>query len=277
MIAEALALVVDSEVLARIAGPIGEAARDRAREIARLDEKTSRATRATWLAAARTPIPAGLRGIDATWIEVAITRIVHIERDGDERDAGHEHPRAARLDALAARARRVLLDGPGSDGDVWLARWLCASFPPMPAIEEHGATGATSAIVRPRSISEAVAMSAVNLRAWLEEVGADTLAFAVGKDATAMSSRLGAAAVRIAQAPRFGEMGDRRSAIERARITFDESALLRVGARTVGPHAGEIERRQLAHRLPRDTGVLAEMEAFAGSAGAPTWRALAAP
>jgi hypothetical protein len=240
VIAETLALVVDGDVLARIAGPIGEAARERVREIAKLDEKPSRAKRAAWLAAARAPTPAGLRGIDA-----------RVGRDA------------------AARARRVLIDGPTSDGDVWLARWVCASLPSMHAIDDR--------VIRPRSTSEALAMSAVNLRAWLEEVGADTIAFAVGKSATAMSSRLGAAAVRIAQAPRLGEMGERRSAIDRAKITLDESALLRVGARTLGPHTSELERRQIAHRLPRETGVLAEMEAFAGSAGGPTWRALAAP
>jgi hypothetical protein len=265
VIAEALALVVDGEVLARIAGPIGEAARDRAREIATLDEKASRAKRASWLASARAPIPAGLRGIDASWIEAAIARIAHVGREVG-REVGRD---VGRVDALVARARRVLLDGPANDADVWLARWLCASVPPMLAIDER--------IERPRTMIEALSMSAVNLRAWLEEIGADTIAFAVGKSATAMSSRLGVAAVRIAQAPRLGEMGERRSAIDRAKITLDESALLRVGARTLGPRTSELERWQIAHRLPRETGVLAEMEAFAGSAGTPSWRALAAP
>ena len=71
-------------------------------------------------------------------------------------------------------------------------------------------------------------------------------------------------------------MGERRRAIERARITIDAGALLRVGARTIASYLGHLERWQLAHRLPRDTGVLAELEAFAGSAGAPSWRALGA-
>jgi hypothetical protein len=268
VIAETLALVVDSDVLARIAGPIGEAARERARELATFDESASRARRASWLAAARAPIPAGLRGIDASWIEAAIARVSHIERGDDPRDDQRDD-QTRRLDVLALRAHRVLFDGPATDSEVWLARWLCASFPPMLAIDQD--------IARPRSVVEALAMSSTNLRAWLEDVGADTIAFAVGKSATAISSKLGTAAVRIGQAPRVGEMGERRSAIERARIAIDEGALLRVGARTIAARLGHLERWQLAHRLPRETGVLGELEAFAGSAGGPSWRALSAP
>lgn len=254
VIAETLALAVDADVLARIAGPIGEAARDRQREIAKLDETASRVRRASWLAAARVPIPPGLRGVDPSWIEHAIARVATID--------------GARVVALATRARRVIADGPTTPSDVWLARWVCAELPAMPPID--------ATVVRPRSMAEAVTMTAGALRAWLEEVGADQIAFAVGKSATAMSSRLGAAAVRIAKAPRVGELGERRAAIERARMTIDEGALLRVGARTIADRASMIERMQVAYRLPRETGVWAEMEAFAGSAGGPSWRALSA-
>ncbi len=247
MIAKTLALVVDSDVLARIGGPLGEAAREHARELAVLEEKAARAQRASWLAAARAPIPSGIRGIDASWIDPAIASIGA---------------------SLATRARRVLFDGPATEGDVWLARWLCAAFPPMPAIDDR--------IARPRNAIEVVSMSPVNVRAWLEDIGADQIAFAVGAAATAISTRLGAAATRIAVAPRAGELGDRRSAIERARIAIDEGALLRVGARTIAPRLGHLERWQLAHRLPREMGVMAELEAFAGSVGAPSWKALAA-
>ena len=262
MNAEALALMVDAEVLAHIGGPIGDAARDRQREIATLDENASRAKRASWLAAARVPISPGLRGIDASWIEHAITR-------ASDPELANERANDARstVNALAKHGRRVIADGPTTAADVWLARWICAALPSMPPVEP---------ITRPRSSFDAVKMSAAALRTWLEEVGADQIAFAVGKAATAMESRLGAAAVRIAQAPRAGEMGERRSAIERARIAMGEGALLRVGARTIAPYASDIERLQIAHRLPRGAGVLAEMEAFAGSAGAPSWRALAA-
>lgn len=244
-------MIADADVLARIGGPIGDEARTAQRELAKLDEGASRAKRASWLAAARVPIPAGLRGIDASWIAAAIARVA--QGDGP----------------LGTRARRVIADGPMTAGDVWLARWLCAELPAMPVID--------ATITRPRSIADATRMSATALHAWLEDVGADQIAFAVGRAATAMSSRLGAAALRIAQAPRVGEMGERRAAIERARIAIDETALLRVGARTIAAYAGPSERRVIAYRLPRTVGVRGELEAFAGSAGAPSWRALAAP
>ncbi len=244
-------MLVDADVLARIGGPIGDAARTAQRELAKLDESASRAKRAAWLAAARVPIPAGLRGVDASWIAAVIARVAHT--DGP----------------LGTRVRRVIAEGPTTAGDVWLARWLCAEFPAMPVVDAN--------LARPRSIVDATRMTAAALRAWLEDVGADQIAFAVGKAATAMSSRLGAAAVRIAQAPRAGEMGERRAAIERARIVIDETALLRVGARAIAAYAGPIERRMIAYRLPRDVGVMDELEAFAGSVGAPSWRALAAP
>lgn len=250
MIAEALAASLDAETLSRIAGPLGEAARDRQRELARLDEGARRARRAAWLASARVAVPPSLRGVDGSWIEHAIATVA----------GGHA--------ALAARVRRVLAEGAAAPGDVWLARWACAALPPMAAVDER--------IVRPRTMTEALATSAPVLRAWLEEVGADTIAFAVGRSAVSLSTRLGAAAARIALAPRAGEMGDRRAAIERARMPLDEGALLRVGARTIAPYASALERMQLAHRLPRDAQVWPELEAFAGSAGSPSWRALAA-
>jgi hypothetical protein len=255
MIAEVLALVADAEVLGRIGGSLGEAARDRQREIATLDEKASRALRASWLAMARVPITPNLRGIDASWIEAAITRPSTATRGS--------------VEELARQLRRVLLDGPTTAVDVWLARFACAAFPPMPAVD--------GAVTRPRSIEQAISMTAANLRAWLEEVGADQIAFAVGKAAGAPTSRLGVAAVRIQQAPRVGELGERRAAIERARIALDEDALVRVGARSIAPHANALERMQIAHRLPMALRLRDEMESFAAKPGAPSWQALAAP
>lgn len=247
MIAEVLALIGDVEVLAHIGGSIGDAARDRAREIAKLDEKGSRTRRAEWLAMARVPITPSWRGIDPSWIDHAVSIL------------GPQH---------VNQARRALLDGPANDVDVWLARWSCAGFPPLPAVD--------ASITRPRTMDQAIAMNAVNLRAWLEEVGADQIAFAVGRAAGAPTSRLGAAAVRIQQAPRAGELGERRAAIERARITIDDTALVRVGARSIAPHANALERVQIAHRLPKQLGVADELAAFAESPSPPSWRALAA-
>lgn len=247
MIAEALASFVDADVLARIAGPIGDAARAAQVELARLDPN-ARAKRASWAAAARTPISAGLRGIDATWIEAA-------------------------LEQLPARARSALASTPSAGLDVWLARWACAAFPPMPPID--------ASVVTPRTLADAVRMSAASLRAWLEEVGADQLAFALGaKVAGALGPRVAAAGVRIANAPRAGELGDRRAAIERAKIAIDDRALLRIGARAIAIHVWDLPRLQLSYRLPREIGLVvrAELAQFAASplAAAPTWRALSA-
>ena len=72
---------------------------------------------------------------------------------------------------------RALMLFPGAKA---IARWLCAAIPPLPAIDER--------ITRPRSIDEALRMTARALRAWLEEVGADQIAFAIGKTATAIST-----------------------------------------------------------------------------------------
>lgn len=252
MIGEALATAcVEPAVLARLAGPLGQDARRAAAELAQLDAGTRRARRAAWTASARAPLPPGLRGVEASWIEAALA-------------------------GLPARARDALGGGTLDAVSVWLARWACAALPPLPPSDP--------AITRPRSAGEAIRMAPAALRAWLEEVGADQLAFALGEHAgqaaAALDDRVAAAAARITRPPRAGELGTRRAAIARARVEPDGHALLRVGARALAPHVSALERRQLAVRLPREVGVrvLAELGAHARSAlaAAPSWRALAA-
>ncbi len=237
----------DPDVLARIAGPLGEAAR------AAAALAPDRATRVRWSARARTPVPAGLRGVHPSWIE-------------------------AGLAALPPRARTAVASGGGDRIDAWLARWATATIPPMPAIDEPRVT----------SLASALRVDAATLEAWLASTGADQLALALGAagggalDAAAriVGERLRAAALRIRHAPRLGGLGSTRAAIARCRVTLDATALVRIGARAIAPHVTALPRRQLAHRLPRDLGLVVGDElaraANAALAEAPRWDALAA-
>lgn len=251
-LAEALAAAgLDRAVLAHLAGPIGAAARAAAGDLASLSPEAQRGRRAAWAAAVRAPVPPGLRGVDGSWIEAAL----------------------AGLPPAARRAVASVTDDPVT---IWLARWACASIPPMPAIEP--------ALVVPRTAGEVGRLSPAALRAWLAEVGTDQLAFALGDQAAravgVFGAALGRAAARIGRAPRAGELGTRRHAIERARVAPGPLALLQIGARALAPHLDPVAHRQLALRCDRATGLalLAELRAFGNLpvAESPSWKALAA-
>ncbi|HEY0194481.1 MAG TPA: hypothetical protein VGC42_25385 [Kofleriaceae bacterium] len=229
MIARALvAACVDGEVLARIGGALGEAARASLAG----DRGADRGERARWAAAARTPVPAGLRGVHPSWLE-------------------------AGLAGLPPRARAAVAAGGGAPVDTWLARWATAGIPPMrPA--EAGRIDSPDAATR---------ADAASLTRWLEDAGADQLAFALeaaGSGAVAraagaaaarvVGARLLAAAARIGVAPRLGALGPVRAAIARCRLELDARALLRIGARAVAPHLEPLARRRIAHRLPYAVG-----------------------
>ena len=219
----------DRAVLGRIGGSLGESAR-RALEASR---------RAEVLTAARSPIPPGLRGVHETWIEAA-------------------------LEALPARARVVLAEGPLDEADVWLARRACAHIPPLPAIDP--------ALARPRTVIDVLKLSPIALRDWLTEVGRDQLAFALGDHAAAVPE-LGDARVRITKAPRHGELGARRDAIDRARgETFV------IGVRALAPHLDRPLARALVLRFahPEGQGIGAELTAHRAGRSA-SWSALIAP
>ncbi len=91
-------------VLARLAGPIGHAAREAAAELARMDASTRKRRRAEVTALSRAAVSAGLRGVHPSWIEAVLAE-------------------------LPARARAALADGATDPVDVWLARWATSSFP----------------------------------------------------------------------------------------------------------------------------------------------------
>jgi hypothetical protein len=257
MIGEALAAAcADRDVLARIGGPIGEAARRARGELAAVPDAARRAKRAGWATVARSPVPAGLRGVDRSWIEAALA-------------------------GLPSRARAAVAgvgDAHDLEIDVWLARWACAAIPPLPPID--------ASLTRPRSIADAARLSPDALRAWIEAAGADQLAFALGdRDAIARAGRVAgdrviAAAERILRPPRAGALGPRRAAIARGRVTLDDRAYLVIGARALAPHVAThpLLAAQLSVRLPRDLGLAAELRAHASTPveQCPAWPALCA-
>lgn len=239
----------DPDVLTRLAGPLGDAARAIAASSTPLD----RAIRVWWAAVARTPVPAGLRGVHPSWIE-------------------------AGLAGLPERARWSVAAGGGDPADTWLARWATATIPPMPAITATRVT----------SVDGATRVPAATLEAWLEDTGADQLALALGAAgggavaaaARIVGDRLLAAAARIVLAPRAGALGPPRAAIDRCRVTLVERALARIGARAVAPHVDSLARLRIVHRLPRPLGLVVADELAAAAhlavADAPRWAALAA-
>lgn len=231
-IGHALAAVCgDREVLARIGGVLGDAAR------AGLAHDQAR--RAQAIATARAPVPPGLRGIDASWIEAALAE-------------------------LPERARAALAEGPISERDVWLVRRACASLVPLPAIEP--------ALARPRVPRDVLRMSAPTLRAWLTEIGRDQLAFALGDLAAELGDALAPVIARIGRAPRLGELGPRRAAIERA-----QGEPLVIGVRTLAPHLEAVLARALVLRFPHPEGAAfaGELAAHAAARSA-AWSALIA-
>jgi hypothetical protein len=237
----------DPDVLARLAGPLG--ARARAVVAGGID----RAKRARWAAAARAPVPAGLRGAHPSWIE-------------------------ASLAGLPARAREAVAAGGGDEVLTWLARWATSAIPPMPAVTAARVT----------SVDSATRVDAAALERWIEDAGADQLALALtaagGGAVTAaariVGDRLVEAAARIAVAPRAGALGPTRAAIARCRVALDDRALARIGARAIAPHVDPLARLQIVHRLARPLGLVVrdELEAARGvaAADAPRWEALAA-
>jgi hypothetical protein len=250
--AASLVALEDRAVLERIGGPIGEAARTAYDRLAAMTPEARRDKRRTWAVASRAPVPPGLRGVDPSWIEAALAD-------------------------LPPGARIAIASGATTDRDVWLARWACAAIPPMPPVDP--------AMIRPREIAETARLAPAALHAWLEEIGADQLAFALGPHAAnaarVFGERMLVAAARIGKAPRAGALGQRRAAIDRARVDPDPVALLKIGARALAPHTDPLVRRQLVHRLPRPIGLAMARELRVHARDpvedAPTWAALAAP
>ena len=221
----------DRAVLARIGGVLGDAAR------AGLAQDQPQ--RAAAIAAARAPIPPGLRGVDPSWIEEALAE-------------------------LPDRARVALAEGPLSELDVWLVRRACARLVPLPPIEVT--------LAQPAVPADVLRMSVPALRGWLAEVGRDQLAFALGEHAAALGASLVPVIARITRAPRHGELGPRRAAVARA-----QGEPFVIGVRTVAPHLEPLLARGLVLRFPHPEGerLAAELSAHRGSQTA-AWAAVIA-
>jgi hypothetical protein len=238
----------DPDVLARIAGPLGDAAR------AAFSMASDRATRARLAAIARAPVPVGLRGVHPGWIE-------------------------AGLAGMPERARAAVASGGGDEVDVWLARWATASIPPMPAITAARVTSVDSATRVDAKTLEGwlTDTGADQLALALGAAGEGAVAAA----ARVVGERLLAAAVRITKTPRAGALGPVRAAIARCWVTLDDRALVRIGARAVAPYVDPLARLQITHRLPRPLGLVVAGELVASAhlaiADAPRWEALATP
>ena len=244
----------DLEVLAHLGGPLGEAARAAATDLAAQPDRRRRATRAAWAAVGRMAVPAGIRGVHPSWIEAGLMGL----------------PPAARTAVATAAA---------DPASVWLARWACSDLVPLPADDAHRP---------PRGVAELVRLPGDQLAAWLDDVGADQLAFALaaaGEQAVTQTARivgdvLLAAAARVRLAPRGGALGPVRAAIARCKVDLADHGLAAIAARAIAPHVDGFSARQLAVRLPRPVGLVVARELRDHRRAAldqvPTWAALGA-
>jgi hypothetical protein len=244
VIARVLALA-GGELVDLLGGPLGEQARAvRGEPASQAALRSPGRERAEVLARARAPVPPGLRGVHASWLEAALAE-------------------------LPPRARAAVAAGGGDAVDVWLARWACAGIPPLPPVRAldgrdlrpagSTAEGRCGSIDGPRSIDDVIAMP--DPEAWLVAVGRAQLAYAT--------------ALARPGAPRKDELGPARAVIARCR----GGDPLAIGARTVAPHATPLSRLQLAVRLERSRGlaVLAELVSHASApiSDGPSWKLLA--
>lgn len=224
-------------VLARIRGPLGDAARAAKAELARLDPSAQKTQRARWMATSRLVWPANFRAVHPTWIEAA-------------------------LGELPPRARAAVANGTGAPVDIWLARRALAGFVAMPAMRET---------IRIAADIPAVPLDA--LRTWLETIGADQLAHALGvigaHDVIAADPKLRAA--------RAISPGPSRAIVQRCSGLADEDTrLIRAGIRTAAPHLDALGRRQVLQRLPRALALdlRGDLRVFAADPQPTSWAAL---
>ena len=182
----------------------------------------------------RAPVPPGLRAVHATWIEHG-------------------------LEGLPPRAREVLAGKPESAVDVWLARSATAELPPM--IVEPALAAVVGAHAAWKLVDGIPTAGVSALVAWLDQLGADQLAFA-----TTGSSR------------RFAGTSQRAAIARCTGLAKDELLHVRIAARTLAPRLSPLAAHQLAVRLPRPVGLLVHDEwvAHRGGADVPAWPALLA-
>ena len=184
----------------------------------------------------RAPVPPGLRAVHATWIEHGLA-------------------------GLPPRAREVLAGKPESPEpsggerpvDVWLARSATAELPPM--IVEPALAAIVGAHAAWKLVDGVPTAPLSALVAWLEQLGADQLAFAT----TGRSLRFTGTSQRAAIARCTG-------------LPKDELLHVRIAARTLAPRLSSLAAHQLAVRLPRPVGLVVHDELVAHRTGeVPAW------
>ena len=203
-------------------------------ELGLLEPGGDKLARARALMMWRAPVPPGLRAVHATWIEHGLA-------------------------GLPERAREVVAGVATSPIDVWLARSATAHLPPM--IVEPALAAIVSAHAAWKLDAETRIPTAplTALVAWLEQLGADQLAFAT----TGTSRRFAGTSQRAAIARCTG-------------LPKDELLHVRLAARTLGPRCSPLAAHQLAVRLPRPVGLVVYDELRRGGADVPAWPALLA-
>ena len=191
-------------------------------------------TRARALAMWRAPVPPGLRAVHASWIEDALA-------------------------GLPERAREAVAGGAASPVDVWLARSATAHLPPMNV--EPALAAIVGAHAAWRLVDGVPTAPLDALVAWLDQLGAEQLAFAT----TGASRRFAGTSQRAAIARCTG-------------LAKGELLHVTVAARTLAPRLSPLAAHQLAVRVPRPIGLVVhdELVAHRGSADVPEWRALLA-
>ena len=199
-----------------------------------VDRGADQAARARALATWRAPVPPGLRAVHPTWIEHGLA-------------------------GLPPRAREVVAGVPASPADVWLARSATAHLPPM--IVEPALAALVAAHPAWKLVDAIPTAPLAALVSWLEQLGADQLAFAT----SGRSRRFTATSQRAAIARCTG-------------LPKDELLHVKISARTLAPRLSSLAAHQLAVRLPRPVGLLVhdELAAHRGGADVPVWPALLA-
>lgn len=197
-----------------------------------LELGTSKLERARAVMTWRAAVPPGLRAVHATWIEHGLA-------------------------GLPERAREVVAGVAESAVDVWLARSATAHLPPM--IVEPALAAVVGAHPAWKLVDAIPTAPLGALVAWLEQLGADQLAFA-----TSGTSR------------RFAGTSQRAAIARCTGLPKDELLHVRLAARTLGPRCSSLAAHQLAVRLPRPVGLVVYDELRRGGADVPAWPALLA-
>jgi hypothetical protein len=206
-----------------------------------IEPRADKRTRARAMLMWRSPVPPGLRAVHATWIEHGLAGLPERAREVVAGQAGDGDGRIAAI-------------------DVWLARSATAHLPPMIVEPALAAVIGTHAAWKLDAETRVPTAPLPALVAWLDQLGADQLAFAT----TGTSRRFAGTSQRAAIARCTG-------------LAKDELLHVKIAARTLAPRLSWLAAHQLAVRLPRPVGLVVHDELAASRNGeVPGWAALLA-